>query len=338
MTSLYYPDWETLDIRDLPVPAAGENEVLLKVAACGICGSELESFKHRSPRRPPPLVMGHEFCGTVVDNRSHDDAFAVGRKVISNSIISCGLCTTCKSGNAHLCEQRKVFGMHRPGAFAAYVAVPASTLIQWPDELAAESACLSEPLANGIHVAHSLAHRKPELVLVIGAGPIGLMCQQALQVLIGSKTIVSDISPLRLEVAKQLGAHAIANPLYNEVDEIISKLTNGRGVDAVVDAVGSRTTKEQSLRLVRAGGAVVWIGLQENTIPIDTYSVTLLEKTIYGSYAATNEELRQAAAMMAAGTVDVSSWVQTYPLQDGVAAFERMVHAKGSDIKAVLVP
>lgn len=96
------------EIRDLPIPIPGDSEILLKVAACGICGSELESFKHRSPRRPPPLVMGHEFCGTIVESWSPDSDFEVGQKVISNSIISCGLCPPCRMGNGHLCERREV--------------------------------------------------------------------------------------------------------------------------------------------------------------------------------------------------------------------------------------
>jgi len=338
MKTLYYPDWETLEIRDVPIPTPSQTEVLLKVSACGICGSELETFKNRSTRRTPPLVMGHEFCGTIVETGNSAGHFRAGQNVISNSIITCGQCTPCRRGNAHLCEKRNVFGMQRQGAFAEFINVPASCLIRWPDNVPARAACLSEPLANGIHVVNRIKSYNPEVVLVIGAGPIGLMCQQAIQVLLGAKTIVSDISAERLEVAKKLGAYAVANAGRAELDEIVSATTLGQGADAVVDAVGSGNTKRQALNLVRAGGAVVWIGLHENTIPIDSYAVTLSEKTVYGSYAATLEELEQAVGLMETSKVDVESWVKTFSLTDGVAGFRRMLNAKSYDIKGVLIP
>ncbi len=338
MTTLSYTDWELLEIRDLPMPEISDTEVLLKIAACGICGSELETFKSRSTRRTPPLIMGHEFCGTIVEVGASCRGFLRDQRVISHSIVTCGSCPPCRRGDTHLCDQRMVFGMHRPGAFAEYVNVPASCLIPWPESLPAQSACLAEPLANGVHVANRLKPHKPRTVLILGAGPIGLMCQQSVQALLGAKTIVSDIVPERLETAKRLGAYAAVNATEGKLDSIVSDATGGEGVDAVVDAVGSRNTKQQALRLVRPGGAVVWIGLNENIISLDSYAVTLSEKTVYGSYAASITELEQAVGLMDRRKVDVESWVQTFPIQEGVNAFHRMVDAKRDDIKGVLLP
>jgi len=336
MTSLYYPDWEFLEVRDLPVPPVSDREVLLKVAACGICGSELETFKKRSPRRTPPLIMGHEFCGTIADAGTSRD-FSAGQRVISNSIVTCGACRPCLRGNVHLCERRMVFGMHRPGAFAEFVSVPVSCLIPWPENLPSKAACLAEPLANGVHVVNRVRHHEPQVAVVIGAGPIGLMCQQALHVMLGAKVIVSDIAPERLATAGRLGAYAALDPGGAALEATALEASNGEGVDLVVDAVGSATTKQQSLRLVRPGGAVVWIGLHEDNIPFDSYAVTLAEKTVYGSYAARLDELRQAVGLMSQKKVDVESWVQAFPLREGVAAFHRMLDAKGFDIKGVLI-
>jgi threonine dehydrogenase-like Zn-dependent dehydrogenase len=164
------------------------------------------------------------------------------------------------------------------------------------------------------------------------------MCQQALQVLLGVRIIVSDIVPERLATARRLGAFAVINAGTGELEEKVREVSEGEGADAVIDAVGSGTTKQQSLRLVRSGGAVVWIGLHENSISLDSYAVTLSEKTIYGSYAATVDELTHAVELMSAGKVDAESWVQTFPLLEGVEAFHRMLNAKGNDIKAVLLP
>ena len=202
MNALYYPDWDTLTVTERPRPKAEADEVLLRVAACGICGSELETFKARSDRRRPPLVMGHEFCGTVEEIGATVRGFAVGDRVVSNAVVPCGACVRCRRGEANLCAQRQVFGMHRMGAFAEYVAVPARCLLAWPEGLPAEAACLAEPLANGIHVVELVRQRAPRLAVVIGAGPIGLMCQQAVQVLLGADVVVVDLEP-------EVIAHAI---------------------------------------------------------------------------------------------------------------------------------
>jgi threonine dehydrogenase-like Zn-dependent dehydrogenase len=187
MRALHYPAFEQLEIRDVDVVPPRPDEVRLKVAACGICGSELESFKNRSPRRPPPLVMGHEFCGTIAEVGAEVRDWKPGARVVSNSLVPCGKCVRCKRGDTHLCAERQIFGMHRPGAFAEFVNVPARCLIPWPENLPAESAALAEPMANGIHVVRVSRHLPAATALVIGAGPIGLFCQQALQVLRGSR-------------------------------------------------------------------------------------------------------------------------------------------------------
>lgn len=338
MTTLFYLAWESLEIRDLPVPGISEGEVLLKVAACGICGSELETFKNRSNRRTPPLVMGHEFCGTIIDPGTSPLPFKEGQRVVSNALVICGSCRPCRRGDTHLCTKRQVFGMHRPGAFAEFVSVPVSSLIPWPEGVPAQAACLTEPLANGVHIANRLQPHKPRTVVILGAGPIGLMCQQAVQVMLGVQTIVSDMVPERLETAKKLGALAIAKAGTGELEAQVSEATEGEGADAVIDAVGSGTTKQLSLQVVRPGGAIVWIGLHENAISFDSYAITLSEKTVYGSYAATVAELQFALELMKSGNVDAESWVRTFPLEKGVEAFHRMLDAKGDDIKGVLLP
>lgn len=338
MRALHYPAFDELEIRDVDVVPPRPDEVKLKVAACGICGSELESFRHHSPRRPPPLVMGHEFCGTIAELGANVTGWAAGARVVSNSLVPCGQCVRCRRGDTHLCASRQIFGMHRPGAFAEYVNVPARCLIPWPDNVPAEAAALSEPMANGIHVVRMSRHLPAETALVVGAGPIGLFCQQALQVLRGSKVYVADLSPERLAVAKKLGAVRVINPREEEVVKVVADATGGEGVDLSVDAVGAGVTKKTSLDAIRPGGGSVWIGLHENAISLDSYNLTLPEKQVLGSYAASIEELQQALDLMATGQVDARSWIKRFSLEEGVAAFHRMLAARGDDIKAVVCP
>jgi len=193
-------------------------------------------------------------------------------------------------------------------------------------------------MANGIHVVRVSRHLPAATALVIGAGPIGLFCQQALQVLRGSRVYVADLSPERLAVAKRLGAVRVINPREEDVAKVILAETGGEGADLTVDAVGGAITKKTSLEALRPGGASVWIGLHENTVTLDTYGITLPEKQVLGTYAATIEELKQALDLMAAGKIETLSWVQRFSLEDGVTAFRRMLAAKGADIKAVVCP
>lgn len=338
MNTLFYPAFDSLEIRTLPVPSPQPWEVLLRVAACGLCGSELETFKNHSPRRQPPLVMGHEFCGTVeAVGREVDSAF-IGRRFVSNSVVPCGRCACCRRGNTHLCRDREIFGMHRNGAFAEYVAVPQEILIPWPDDITATQACLTEPLANGIHVVNLTRHLQIEKALVIGAGSIGLMCQQTLKVLRNIHVMVCDLSSGRLETAVRLGAEKVVCSGIGDVTSEVLDWTAGEGIDLVVDAAGSAATKRLSLAALRPGGAAVWIGLHDNATQLDTYDVTLQEKQVLGSYSAKNEELAHSLDLIRNKQVDVSSWVDIEPLQNSVEGFRRMLRPADGDIKAVFVP
>lgn len=339
MRALLYPEFERIEnatVAEAPAPEA--DEVTLRVAACGICGSELEAFKNRSPRRVPPLVMGHEFCGVIDVVGADVQGWARGTKVVSNSLVPCGRCVRCARGDSHLCATRQIFGMNRPGAFAERVNVPARCLLPWPENLSAEEACLAEPLANGVHVAHLTQHLPAEWALVMGAGPIGLFCQQALQVLRGAKVVVADLNEERLAVAKRLGAVRTVNPRAADVGAVLRELTGGEGADLAVDAVGAGATKRAALDATRPGGGIVWIGLHENAITVDSFGITLPEKKLFGSYAATMDELRLALQLMAEGKVDARTWTTRFSLDEAETAFRRALAAKGADIKMVVCP
>ena len=339
MKTLLYPAWDRIEVAEQPRPRPVAGEVLLRVAACGLCGSELEAFKNHSPRRTPPLVLGHEFCGVIEElGTAVGDGFRVGQKAVSNSLVPCNDCVRCRRGDTHLCGRRQIFGMNRPGAFAEFVSVPADCLIPWPDNLPAEAACLAEPLANGVHVAEMIAPLKPKVVLVFGAGPIGLMCQGAIQAMLGAEVVVTDLNEDRLNVAREHGAKEIIPGRSRDVVKAVQEMTHGEGADVAVDAVGAAATKQQSIAAVRPGGAAVWIGLHENPMSLNSFEITLPEKQVLGSYASTMQQMRQALDLMSSGQVETASWVERFPIERGVDAFERMLKPRGRDIKAVIVP
>jgi L-iditol 2-dehydrogenase len=337
MKTLLYPEYERLEIADRPRPSPAEGEALLRVSACGICGSELEAFKSRSPRRVPPLVLGHEFCGVIEEIGPGVVGLSRGQQVVSHSLYGCGKCARCLRGKSHLCADRRLFGMHRPGGWAEYVCVPEQCLVEWPDSLPAEAACLAEPLANGVHVVGLTRDLAANLVVVIGAGPIGLLCQQAFQNLSSADVIVADLIEERLDAARRAGAKRAINSRQEDFLATVMEMTGGDGAEIVVDAVGSAKSKQLSLEATRPGGAAVWIGLHENTVTIDSHLVTLAERRVQGSYAASIDEIETAVELLAAGKID-TSWIKPFPLVEGIEAFDRMLAARGDDIKAVLVP
>src|SRR5262249_330548 len=196
----------------------------------------------------------------------------------------------------------------------------------------------AEPLANGVHVVGLTQQLAPNLVAIIGAGPIGLLCQQAFQCLTSADVMVIDLLQERLGVANRLGAKRVVNSRYEDLAATVANLTGGEGADVVVDAVGNSSSKQQSLSITRPGGIAVWIGTHENTVTLDSYEITLSERRGQGSYAATLAELKTAVDLLASRRVDASSWVKGFPLTDGVEAFQRMMAARGDDIKAVLLP
>lgn len=338
MRALLYSAFDRLEAVDLPRPEPQPDEVLLRVSACGICGSELESFRHRSPRRAPPLVLGHEFCGVVESAGPAARRFRAGDRVAANALVACGSCPSCRRGDDHVCPHRQLFGMHRPGAFAEFVAVPERSLIPWPESLPAEAACLAEPLGNGVHMVGLTAALAPKSVLVIGAGPIGLLALQAFRAIVGARVIVADLAPDRLKLARELGAEHTLEAGCEDVVAGAQAATGGEGVDVVIDAVGIERTKLQSLAAVRPAGAVVWIGLGQDAIRLASFGITLREIQVHGTYGAKIDDLRVALGLLASGAISTHGWTKTSDLADGQALFRRMLAAQGDDIKGVLLP
>lgn len=339
MKALVYPEWDRVEVRDVPEPSPKAGEVLVRVAAAGICGSELEGFATRSPRRTPPLIMGHEFCGEVVSVGAGIEGYRAGDRVVVNSVISCGRCEDCREGEPHLCPAREVFGMKRPGGFAELCAVPASTLLPLPEEVSPLQGALVEPLANGVHALSLVSRRFPETVLVIGAGTIGLMVLQVARAMGAMRLVAADTNDHRLRIAHRLGAELALNPARDDLVAAVREFSRGRGSDVVVDAVGASETRRAAVAAARPGGEVVWIGLHEDRTEVSGFDVVLGERRIAGSYAVTPRDLQTAIALFAHGRVETAPWAKPFPLAEGARVFRELVEAPPSDyVKALLLP
>lgn len=338
MKAMLYVNYGQLEVRDVPVPSITSQEVLVKVEACGICGSELETFRKESSRRKPPIIMGHEFSGVVVKTGEQALRFSKGERVVSNSVVSCGSCNLCRRGQTHLCVNREVFGMDRPGAFGEFIAVPQHCLLPVPAGVSGAQACLAEPLANGIHMFNLTRHLGPRHVMIIGAGPIGLLALQVFNRMANANVIVCDINEARLETARQLGATAVYSDI-NSIDEAaILHHTSNNGIDVIIDAVGRSVTHQKALAMVRPGGAVVLIGLHENAASLMSYDIILPEKQVLGTYAANIEELTEALRMIASKKADVTSWITYCSFDTVIETFHSLLSPGCGSIKGVLTP
>lgn len=330
MKALVYLGPRRMEILDVPDAAASPGEVVVRVAASAICGSDLHGFREASPRRIPPLVMGHEVAGRVDSVGDGVDPSLVGGRVVVKPVVSCGACARCAEGRPNLCPGRRLMGMDFPGGFAEACVVPASHVLPIPDELPDDVASLTEPLANSLHaVTRSVV--KDDAVLVIGAGAIGSLAVRA-AVLAGARRVfVSDPLPSRVEIARGQGGEPV-----DRLDAVL-EMTGGEGVDVVLDAAGFPATWELALKAVRFGGRIEAIGLGAQEGPIGYHPIVAKGVTITGSYACVDEDFDHAVSLLANGDVDVLSWITPMPLADGQRAFERLVD-EGDLVKVVLEP
>lgn len=315
MRAMVYSAPLTLEMQDVPEPAAAPGEVVVEVAAAGICGSELEGFASRSPFRVPPLVMGHEFAGTVTGS---------GRRVVVNPLVSCGACDLCLLGATNVCRRRALLGVHRPGGFAERVAVPERNLVDLPDDIGWEQAAMIEPLANAVHgIRLATAHVPlPRRIGILGAGAIGLAVVVAAVRRGIPEVHAVDLLDDKLATVSAAGATWTGAALDGEYD-------------VVVDAVGAPATRIASLEHLRPAGVAVWVGLHGAEPGFDGRDLIRGEKSVLGSFAYHHQDF--AAAVPLARAVR-PEWLETVTLERGVEAFTGLLAAPRPTAKTVLVP
>lgn len=339
MDALVWLGPRRMELRQEPVPAPGPGEVLVAVEAAGICGSELSGYLGLNSLRRPPLIMGHEAAGRIVaavDAVLGDSTPArAGARVTFNPLVTCGACDRCRAGRANLCRNRSLISAHRPGAFATYVAVPAALCLPLPDHLSMVAGSLTEPLACSIRaVAHAGA---AERLVILGAGPIGLLCLVAARAAGVAQVLVSDVVESRLALARNWGATATVSA-RDDVLAAIQAFAPG-GVDAAIDAVGLATTREQALRAVVPGGRVVYIGLHEEESLFAANYLVRQEITLTGSFAYTSADFAHALALLATGHVPLEGdWLEERPLAAGPDSFEELLAGRARAAKIVLRP
>jgi threonine dehydrogenase-like Zn-dependent dehydrogenase len=333
MKALVYTAPREMRLLDRPKPVPDPGEVVLKIEAVGICGSDMHAWHGHDPRRKPGLVLGHEFVGTVAS--STVDGIAPGTRFTGNPLITCGRCEYCIQGRNNLCAARTMVGMTRPGAFAEYMSLPASSLVAIPQEMPALAAALTEPVSTAWHAVNlslrSLARPLHECrTLVLGGGAIGMSAALLLRHLGVADLVASELNPLRRQALERHTGCRTLDPA--------TEPPPFSGFDYVIDAVGAAVTRNQALASVKPGGVVMHVGLQDWSSEIDMRRLTLDELTLLGTYTYTTADLRASVDGLSRGVFGDLSWVEERPLEAGPGAFLELDKGLSAAAKIVLKP
>ncbi len=333
MKALVYTKPNEVQLKDYPDPDLVVGDVIIKINAVGICGSDMHAYHGHDPRRKPGLVMGHELSGVV--HKTASSRFAVGDRVTANPLIRCRNCSYCLDGRDNICSNRTMVGMTRPGAYAEYMSIPEDSVIKLFDGMSDDEAVLAEPAATVLHslnLSMKAMHRPlPEQrVLVIGGGAIGMMMVLLMQSYGVRHIDIMETNPLRIQTLQKFTKANVIDPQKKQVQE--------SSYEYVVDAVGRKVTRDVAIHATAPGGVIMHIGLQEWATEVDMRKITLTEITLLGTYTYTQADLCAAVKALHEGAFGNLGWVEHRSLAEGPAAFQALDKGTTPAAKIVLHP
>lgn len=343
MKALVLKEYRRFALEDFAVPELQPDEVLVRVRACGICGSDVHGMDGSSGRRIPPIIMGHEAAGEIAGVGSGVTGWQTGDRVTFDSTVYCGDCWFCRRGKINLCENRRVLGVscgdyRRHGAFAEFVAVPQRILYRLPDHLSFEQAAMVEAVSVAVHAVKRTPLAEDAVVVVVGTGMIGLLVVQALRAAGCRQIVAVDLDEGRLQLAKFFGAtHAIKADDPGLLEKIRA-LTGGRGADAAFEVVGLPPTVKTAIESVRKGGSVTLVGNLKPQVELPLQAVVTREITLIGTCASAGE-YPECLELIASGKINVTEFISaTPPLAEGAQWFERLYAGEKGLMKVLLKP
>jgi L-iditol 2-dehydrogenase len=343
MKALVLKEYQKLIVEEVPMPPVRPDEVLVRVRACGICGSDVHGFDGSTGRRVPPIIMGHEAAGEIAQVGTGVSGWAPGDRVTFDSTISCGHCWHCQRNEVNLCDNRRVVGVscaeyRCDGAFAEYIAVPSRILYRLPHNLAFEQAALVEALSVALHAVNRTPVAQASGAVVVGSGMIGLLIIQILKSRGCPLIVAVDVDESRLATALRHGAtHAFSSACASGGREVRA-LTGGRGADVAFEAVGLAATLGIAVDCTRKGGSIALVGNVSPVVDLPLQAVVTRELTLIGTCASAGE-YPECLELISKGAVDVASLVSAAaPLELGADWFRRLHSGEKGLLKVVLVP
>ena len=337
--AVFHGNGKPLTVEEMPAPEPRDGEVVLRVAACGLCHTDLHYLDHGvATFKAPPIILGHEAAGTVARLGPGVTGFKGGEHVLAPSVWACGRCRFCRAGRENLCTDLVMPGNHTDGAFAEFLAVPAKELVRLPPDLPLERACvIADAVSTPYHAVKQRGRvRTGDTVAVVGCGGVGLNVVQCAAAA-GATVIAVDLNDARLDLARQLGASHAMNPAkLDRVDKEVRKLTDG-GVDVAFEVVGNPKTIDLAFNLIRKGGRLVVIGFSHDPAPINVAKLMFYELELVGSLGCGAGLYPEIVAQVVAGRIRLEPILSgTFPLERINEGFDHL--RRGDGVRWVVTP
>ncbi len=333
---VYYKAYD-VRLEDRPIPTLDEGEVLIKVAYSGICGSDVSIYMGKHPRATPPVIIGHEFSGEVVEIKAANSHLKVGDRVAVEPLFNCGHCYACVDGAYNSCINLKMPGHNTDGSFAEYAKAPVHRVYRIPEEVSMEVAATVEPTSVATGAVRRSRLKVGDHAVVLGGGPIGLLVGQVARLTSEVPVALVEVSDWRLELARKLGLDTIDAKQEN-VRQAIMDRTNGRGADVIFDAAGAAPLTEQISSFIKVRGQIVMVAMPKEPRPVDLGIFAFKQAEMIGCRAFTYGDCEAAIAMMAAKKIDVPSLIShVMPLEQYIEGLE-MAKKAGDSMKILLKP
>lgn len=343
MKALVLKEYNKFAVEDVPVPEYGSKDVLIRVKACSICGSDVHGMDGSTGRRIPPIIMGHEASGVIEKTGAEVTEYKPGDRVTFDSTVYCGGCYFCRRGEINLCDNRKVVGVscgdyRFNGAFAEYIAVPRHILYPLPENVTFERAAMVEPLSIAFHAVTRSRVTLNCSAVVVGAGMIGLLIIQLLRINGCGKIIAVDLKPEKLELAKKFGADITVKADEADVPTEVYKATENRGADISFEVAGLSPTFHDAVAGLRKGGTLTLVGNLKPSVDFPLQLAVTRQLSINGSCASSGE-YPECLDLISSGKVDVDSFISgVAPLEEGASWFRRLYNAEPGLMKVILKP
>lgn len=333
MKALVYTHPNEMQLQDYPDPVLTQGEVIIKITAAGICGSDMHAYHGKDPRRKPGLVMGHELAGTIFQSASPH--YSEGQVVTVDPLITCGRCQYCRTGRDNLCQNRQAIGMHRPGAYAQYISIPDSCVIPLPEGMPHTTGAMVEPAATVLHALNISMSKmtrplQEQKALVIGGGAIGLLTVLLLESYGVRDVHLAETNPLRRAAAVEHVKARVFDPVANPPAE--------SSYHYVVDAVGLAVTRKMAIHALQPFGMLMHAGLQDWDSEIDMRKITLSELTVLGTFSYTYADMLATVDALHMNAFGDLSWVEYHSLSEGAEAFRILDQQKTPAAKIILCP
>ncbi|NMC70485.1 MAG: alcohol dehydrogenase catalytic domain-containing protein [Myxococcales bacterium] len=333
---------QPLKLEDVPTPEPGPGQILVQVAACGVCHTDLHYIDHGVPTaKKPPLILGHEASGTVAKLGDGVKNFQVGDRVLLPAVLSCGTCFFCRTGRENICQSMVMFGNNIDGAYAEYVLAPAKDAFPLPEEVPlVEGAIIADATSTPYFAVTRRAGLRPgDSCLVMGCGGVGMNAVQ-IAASIGCKVIAVDVLDKKLEYAKSFGAFAVINAKQTQnLAKDVRKLTGGMGVDVAFECIGNPATMEAAFGTIRKGGRLVVVGYTDKPMSLPVMKIMYFEQEVIGSLGCRPVDYPPLIEMARLGKVRVREMVtHRFPLAEINKAFDLLRSGDPSCLRAVVIP